>query len=146
MKLTATRFATLLLLLVPVGAQSLPKAKPAELGFSAEKLEHVKQVLAEDASKGSIPGAVLLISRHGKIAMFDAVGLQDPGTKAPMTTDSIFRIYSMSKPITTVAAMTLLEEGKFALSDPVSRYIPSFAQLKVGVEKPGENGGKPTLD
>lgn len=150
MKLTVTRFATLLsallLLFVSAQAQSLPRVKPADAGFSAEKLDHIKQVLAGDAAKGTVPGAVLLIARHGKIVMFDAVGVQDPGTKAPMATDSIFRIYSMSKPITTVAAMTLLEEGKFALSDPVSRYIPAFAQMKVGVEKPGENDGKPALD
>ncbi len=149
MKLTVKRLTALVFalpFLAALQAQQLPKGKPADLGFSAEKLENLKKTLAEDAAKGTIPGAVILISRHGKIAMFDAVGVQDPGTKAPMTTDSIFRIYSMSKPITTVAAMTLLEDGKFALSDPVSRYIPAFAQMKVGVEKPDPAGGKPTLE
>ena len=138
--------STFLLLFVALQAQSLPRAKPADVGLSAERLDKIKQMLADDSAKGTIPGAVFLIARHGKIAAFDAVGVQDPGTKAPMTTDSIFRIYSMSKAITTVTAMTLFEEGKFTLSDPVARYIPQFAQMKVGVEKADPAGGKPTLE
>jgi CubicO group peptidase (beta-lactamase class C family) len=143
---TMKRFSVLLLLFVVAQAQNLPRAKPADVGFSAERLEKIKQVLAEDTGKNAMPGAVILVARHGKIAMFDAVGLQDPGTKAPMTTESIFRIYSMSKAITTVTAMTLFEEGKFSLSDPVAKFIPQFAQLKVGVEKADAAGGKPTLE
>ncbi len=127
-------------------AQTLQRAKPAEAGFSAERLDLIKQMIAADAAKGTIPGAVYVIARHGKIVAFEAVGVQDPKTKAAMSTESIFRIYSMSKPITTVAAMTLFEEGKFALSDPIARYLPQFAQMKVGVEKPDPAGGKPTLD
>jgi CubicO group peptidase (beta-lactamase class C family) len=81
--------------------------------------------------------------RHGKIAMFDAEGILDPATKAPMTTDAIFRIYSMSKAITSVSAMMLVEEGKLRLDDPVSKYIPAFANMKVIVEKPDPaNPGK----
>ncbi|HWZ32352.1 MAG TPA: serine hydrolase [Bryobacteraceae bacterium] len=146
MKRFAVLLSTFLLLFVALQAQNLPRAKPAEVGLSAERIEKIKQMLADDSAKGTIPGAVFLIARHGKIAAFDAVGVQDPGTKAPMTTESIFRIYSMSKAITTVTAMTLFEEGKFTLSDPVARYIPQFAQMKVGVEKPDPAGGKPTLE
>ncbi len=82
-------------------------------------------MLKEDTGKGAMPGAVILIARHGKIAMFEPVGTLDPGTKAPMTREAIFRIYSMSKPITTVAAMTLVEDGKILLNDPISKYLPN---------------------
>jgi CubicO group peptidase (beta-lactamase class C family) len=99
-----------------------------------------------DVDKGALPGAVLLVARHGKVVMFDAVGMLDPATKAPMTRDAIFRIYSMSKPITSVAAMMLFEEGKLTLNDPASKYIPQLKGLKVGVQKADPNGGKPTLE
>ena len=81
-----------------------------------------------------------MIQRKGETAYFNSFGIRDPGTKEPMTPDTIFRIYSMSKPITTVAAMMLVEEGKLLLDEPVSKYIPSFANLKVGVETKGEGG------
>lgn len=134
---------------LPLGlaAQELPRAKPSEVGLSQERLEKIMVMLREDTAKGTIvPGATFLVARHGKVAFFDVAGVLDPATKAPMTRDAIFRIYSMSKPITTVTAMTLFEEGKIALQDPLSKYIPDFApgKLKVGVEKPGEGGGKPT--
>jgi CubicO group peptidase (beta-lactamase class C family) len=127
-------------------AQALPKAAPAQVGLSAERLDKITQLLKDDASKNVVPGAVLLVARHGKIAYFEAVGLQDPGTKAPMTRESIFRIYSMSKAVTSVSAMMLFEEGKIMLSDPVAKYIPAFARVKVGVEKADPAGGKPTLE
>jgi CubicO group peptidase (beta-lactamase class C family) len=125
-------------------AQALPKSTPAEVGLSAEKLDKIMQMLREDTAKNMVPGAVLLVARHGKIAYFDAAGVLDPGTKAPMTTDAIFRIYSMSKPITSVAAMTLFEQGKLALSDPVSKYIPAFEHMKVIVTKTDAAGAKTT--
>jgi CubicO group peptidase (beta-lactamase class C family) len=81
-----------------------------------------------------------MIQRQGKTAYFSSAGVRDPGTKEPMTPDTIFRIYSMSKPITTVAAMMLVEEGKLQLDEPLSKYIPAFANVKVGVEKKGEDG------
>lgn len=95
-------------------------------------------MLRDDSSKGTIPGAVLLVARHGKVAWFETAGVLNPETKSPMTRDAIFRIYSMSKPITTVAAMTLFEDGKILLSDPLARYIPAFARMQVGVEKDGK--------
>jgi len=88
----------------------------------------------------------LLVARHGKIAYFESTGTLNPATKAPMTKDAIFRIYSMSKAVTTVSAMMLVEEGKLALSDPVAKYIPQFAKIKVAVERPAEDGGKATLE
>ena len=84
-------------------------------------------------------------ARHGKGVLYDTVGRIDPAGSAPMTKDSIFRIYSMSKPITTLTAMMLVEEGKLLLTDPVSKYIPSFAKMQVGVEKP-DASGKPALE
>src|SRR5262245_32072060 len=116
-------------------AQGLPSAKPEQVGLSSERLGRLTATLKTDVEKGVIPGAVVLVARHGKIALFDAVGVINPETKAPMTKDAIFRIYSMSKPITSVTAMTLVEDGRLGLADPVTKYIPQFGALKVGVEK-----------
>ena len=87
-----------------------------------------------------MPGAVILIQQHGKPVYFESFGVRDVESRRPMTADTIFRIYSMSKPITSVAAMMLVEEGKLALDDPVAKYIPAFADVKVAVEKPGDRG------
>jgi CubicO group peptidase (beta-lactamase class C family) len=127
-------------------AQSLAPARPEQVGLSAERLGRIRARLAADVEQGVIPGAVLLVARHGRIAMFEAVGARDPQSKGPMPRDGIFRIYSMSKPITSVAAMILFEEGKLTLDQPVSRYIPQLGGLKVGVEKPDAGGGAPTLE
>jgi CubicO group peptidase (beta-lactamase class C family) len=126
-------------------AQSLPTARPAEVGMSAERLDRVTQWLKADVDKGTIPGAVLMVVRNGKVAYFEAVGAIDPDTKAPMTKDAIFRIYSMTKPITSVAVMMLAEQGKLSIDEPISKYIPAFKDMKVGVETKGEDG-KPKLD
>jgi CubicO group peptidase (beta-lactamase class C family) len=88
-------------------AQDLPRAKPEDLGFSSERLERITKIFREDAAHGNAPGFVLLIARHGKLGYFEAIGVLDPETKVPMTGDAIFRIYSMTKPITQVAAMML---------------------------------------
>src|SRR6202158_2695866 len=141
------RLTSALLLLVfgfLAAAQNLPRATPAEVGFSAARLDHIAQVLREDAGKGLVPGSILLVARHGKIVYFESAGTLNPATKAPMTKDAIFRIYSMSKAVTSVSAMMMVEEGRLALSDPVAKYIPQSAKVKVGVEKPGEEGGKAT--
>src|SRR5262245_42118834 len=146
-----TRIASLavalcLVTVVVAQAQSLPSAKPEQVGLSSERLNRITAMLRADAEKGVIPGAILLVARHGKVAVFDTVGVRDPATKAPMTPDVIFRIYSMSKPITSVSAMMLVEDGKYSLADPVAKYIPQLGGLKVGVEKPDSSGGKPTLE
>jgi len=127
-------------------AQTLPKTTPAQVGLSAERLDKIMQVLRDDVAKGTVPGAILMVARHGKIAYFEPVGYLDPTTKAPMTRDAIFRIYSMSKPVTTVSAMTLFEDGKISLADPIARYLPQFARMKVMVEKADPAGGKPTIE
>jgi len=139
---------TALLLVTAVSlahAQPLSSVKPEQVGLSSEQLGRLVATLRADSEKGQIPGAVLLVARQGKIALFESVGMLDAATKAPMTKDAIFRIYSMSKPITSVAVMMLVEEGKLALGDPVAKYLPQFAEVKVGVEKPGADG-KPTLE
>jgi CubicO group peptidase (beta-lactamase class C family) len=144
------RFAGILILsfalLAPVQAKDLPSAKPEAVGMSSERLARIKAMLAADVESKKIPGAVVLVARQGKVVMFDAVGRIDPAGSAPMRKDAIFRIYSMTKPITTLTAMMLVEEGKLLLSDPVSKYIPSYAKMQVGVEKAGGDGGKPSLE
>jgi CubicO group peptidase (beta-lactamase class C family) len=111
---------------------------PASSSFSPEKLDRVGDYIRNEVATGKIPGAILLIQQHGQPVYFENFGVRDVATKLPMSADSIFRIYSMSKPITSVAAMMLVEEGRLSLSDPVAKYIPAFADMKVGVEKPGE--------
>jgi CubicO group peptidase (beta-lactamase class C family) len=126
-------------------ADSLKRTDAEAAGLSPERLGRIGRFLNNEIADNKIPGAVMLIERHGKLAYFEAFGVRDPATKAPMTADTIFRIYSMSKPITSVAAMMLVEEGKLSLEQPLSTYIPSFANVKVGVETPGADG-KPTLN
>ncbi len=112
--------------------------------FDRQKLERVGNFIRNEIATGRIPGAVILIQQHGQPVYFESFGVRDVESKHPMTADTIFRIYSMSKPITSVAAMMLVEDGKLRLDDPVSKYIPDFADTKVGVEKTDE-GGKPAL-
>ena len=126
-------------------AGDLPQAKPEEVGLSSQRLAMITEVLKADVASKKIPGAVLLIARHGKLAYLESVGKVDPATDKPMTVDGIFRVYSMSKPITTVAAMMLVEDGKLNLENPVAMYLPEFAKMMVGVEKP-DAGGTPTLE
>ena len=106
-------------------------ASPAALGFSAERLEQISPAIEQSIREQRIAGAVALVARHGKIAYFKAFGMADREVKKPMRTDEIFRICSMSKPITSVAVMILYEEGRFLLSEPVSDFIPEFKHMKV---------------
>src|SRR2546428_1206313 len=128
-----------------VHAQALSSVKPEQVGLSSERLGRIVTTLRADSEKGQIPGAILLVARHGKMALFETVGVLDAAAKAPMTKDAIFRIYSMSKPITSAAVMMLVEDGQIALGDPVTKYLPQLAEMKVGVEKAGPDG-KPTLE
>jgi CubicO group peptidase (beta-lactamase class C family) len=120
---------------VSVAAEPLPTAAPESVGLSSERLRSITDFLRSDIAKGTIPGAVLLVSRHGKIAYFEAVGQLDPQANSLMGKDAIFRIYSMTKPIVTVCAMMLVEQGRLALGDPVAKYLPEFKDVKVGEEK-----------
>ena len=104
-------------------------------GVSGQRLKQLSAQLSAEARSGAIPGAVILVARNGKIVYTDAIGLQDPSSGVPMKPDSIFRIASMTKPIVSVGAMMLVEEGKLFLADPVSTYLPELRGLKVGVEK-----------
>ena len=126
-------------------AQTLPSVRPEQVGLSSERLGAVVTMLRIDAEKGQIPGAILLVARQGKIATFETVGVLDPQTKAPMTKDAIFRLYSMTKPVVSVAIMMLVEEGQISPTDPVAKYLPQIAEMTVGIEKPGADG-KPTLE
>ena len=118
--------------------------RPETVGLSTERLRRTMAALDAEVKAGNISGALLLIGRKGRIAHFEGVGQLDPEAKTPMSRDGIFRIYSMTKPITSVAAMMLVEEGIVSLADPVAKYIPEFAGVKVGVEAPGADG-KPGL-
>jgi CubicO group peptidase (beta-lactamase class C family) len=124
----------------PAFADSLGKVDPKEAGFSEAGLARIDAYLRNEIATEKIPGAIMLIKRHDKVAYYQRLGVRDPATKAPMTDDTIFRIYSMTKPITSVAVMMLVEEGKLTLDEPVAKYIPSFANVKVGVEKKAEDG------
>jgi len=123
----------------PVLAEG-PAVQPEKAGLSSAGIARIDAYLKNEIDTGKIPGAVLLIRRNGQNGYLKSFGVRDPATKVPMSPDSIFRIYSMSKPITTVAAMMLVEEGKLRLDDPLSKYIPAFADVKVGVEVTGEDG------
>jgi len=115
---------------------------PPGAHFNPEKLARVSDYLRDQVAQGKIPGAILLIQQHGKPVYHEFFGVRDVATKAPMTDDTIFRLFSMTKPITSVVAMQLIQEGKLRLDDPVAKYIPSFAKAKVGVEQKAENGEK----
>ncbi len=118
---------------------------PSKSSINPAPLDAYMQQVERDVRAGIIPGAVLLVARDGKVLYRKAVGKQDPKADKAMGVDSLFRIYSMTKPIVSVAALILIEEGKMGLADPVSQYLPELKNLKVGVEKQGADG-KPTLD
>jgi CubicO group peptidase (beta-lactamase class C family) len=133
--------ATLALLLLAIGAGwsgagNAEAQPPVQAAFSPEKLQHVGDYIRNEISTGKIPGAVILIQQHARPVYFESFGLRDVESRRPMTADTIFRLYSMSKAITSVAAMMLFDDGKLRLDDPVAKYIPEFANVKVGVEKP----------
>ena len=127
------------------GSGSAESPYPAREGLSSAKLQRVGDYFRNEVATGKIPGAVLLIQQHGHPVYFESFGVRDVESRRPMTADTIFRLYSMSKPITSVAAMMLVEDGKLRLDDPVAKYIPAFADVKVGVEKPDQSG-KPALE
>ena len=120
----------------PDGACAEPPLSVAA-SLSRTKLERVGDYVRNEIATGKIPGAVILVQQHGHPVYFESFGVRDVASQLPMTADSIFRLYSMSKPVTSVAAMMLVEDGKLRLDDPVSKYIPDFADVKVGVERRG---------
>jgi CubicO group peptidase (beta-lactamase class C family) len=124
---------------------SLLTDKPDLSSFSQDDLNRVTDMLDREVGQGHLAGAIMLIQHRGKPVYYEAFGVRDPATMAPMTTDTIFRLYSMSKPVTSVAAMILVEQGKLRLDDPIAKFIPSFAHPQVATERT-DAGGKSYLD
>jgi len=122
-----------------------PVVTPETVGLAGNRLANIRAVMNRRVAEKSIPGASGLIARRGKIAYQEAFGMADVEAGKPMRMDTIHRIYSMSKPITSVAVMMLYEEGKFQLNDPVAKYLPEFAKMQVGVEEKDPQTGKPAL-
>ena len=108
---------------------------PAGAHFNQDKLAKIGEFFNNEVTTGKIPGAILLIQQHGKPVYHESFGVQDVVSKTPITDKTIFRLSSLTKAITSVVAMELIQDGKIKLDDPVSKYIPSFADMKVGVEK-----------
>jgi CubicO group peptidase (beta-lactamase class C family) len=115
----------------------LPQAKPESLGLSPVRLQRMSDAFKRDIDKGTTPGVTMMVARRGQIGWFDALGRQNPASPAPMAHNTLFRIFSMTKPIVSVGIMMLLEEGTFLLNDPIAKYIPEFSEQKVGVENNG---------
>lgn len=107
-------------------ATPLDTAHPADIGLNPQPTQQVVNVLQDSVDRQHIPGAVVMVARQGRIGLFEAIGQQDPATGTPMRTDSIFRIYSMTKPLVSVAIMMLVERGRLLISDPVSRWLPEY--------------------
>lgn len=117
---------------------ALPKGKAESLGFSSARLKNLSQVIGREVDKGTLPGAVVMVGRRGKVVHFDAIGRQGPSSDAKMRQDSVFRIFSMTKPIVSLGIMQLVEDGLILINDPLSKYIPSFAKMQVGVQRDGK--------
>src|SRR3984893_3001564 len=120
----------------------LPRAKPEDVGLSSERLARIGATLKADIDKGRIPGAVIAIARRGKLVALDAYGWRDKAAGVPMTTDTIFNIASMTKPMTAVGGLMLVEQGKLLIDDPLAKYFPKFASMRVALRDAGE----PTAD
>lgn len=123
--------------------EPLPRAKPEEVGLSSERLARIGETLKADIAAGRVPGAVIAIARRGKLVAFDAYGWRDKASGVPMTTDTIFNIASMTKPMTTVGALMLYEQGKILMNDPLAKYFPKFSAMRVAVR---DVAGEPTTE
>jgi CubicO group peptidase (beta-lactamase class C family) len=134
---------------VSASADVLPKVKPEAVGFSSERLGRLEQALRREIEQNRMPGAVVLIARRGQVAYFESLGKLDPERDTPMSSDAIFRLYSMTKPFTSVAAMMLVEEGRLVLTEPASKYLPQLAKLQVaapdGAGEPAPAKGSVTV-
>jgi CubicO group peptidase (beta-lactamase class C family) len=133
----AVPFVVLLLVASPAGTASLPSTPPEEVGLSSERLGRLGQWFTQEIAQGRLTGAVALVARRGRVAYLESFGSRDPVIGAPMPSDAIFRLVSMTKPFTSVAAMMLVEKGKLVLTDPIAKFLPTLAKLEVSV---------PTLD
>jgi CubicO group peptidase (beta-lactamase class C family) len=122
----------------PPQTPPLPQAKPESLGLSSIRLQRMSDAFKREIDRGTLPGATVLVARRGQVGWFEALGKQSPTAATPMAHDTIFRIFSMTKPIVSIGIMMLVEDGHFLLSDPVAKFIPEFANQKVGVENRGK--------
>jgi len=149
LRVSYTRVAVVLLAL-SLTASAVPSGKPEDVGLSSERLQRINELVQRYIESGQISGAVTMVSRKGRIAHFEAQGLMDIDAKTPMRKDAIFRMASMSKPVTGVAILMLMEEGKLRIGDPVSQFIPEFKNIKVAMAKPlppgAQAGGQPPRD
>jgi CubicO group peptidase (beta-lactamase class C family) len=118
-----------------VRAEPLPSASPDQVGLDTDRLGRIGEAIKAEIEKGKLPGAVALVARKGHVAYFEAFGARDKASGAPMTKDAIFRIYSMTKPLVSVAAMMVMEDGRLVLTDPVSKFLPEFSKLQVSVPR-----------
>ena len=123
----------LVLLALPIPAAALPAANPEDVGLSKDRLARIGPALSRQIEAKSFPGAVAIVVRKGRVAYFETVGQLDPATGAAMSKDAIFRLYSMTKPFTSVAAMILVEDGRLRLTDPIGMYLPALAKMDVAV-------------
>jgi len=127
--------ATIIFPAAALRAQGLPAATPESVGMSAERLNRIAGAFQEHIDKGNLPGVVVLVARKGKLVYSEALGFRNKASGQPMTKDAIFRIYSMTKPLASVGAMMLIEDGKMQLNDPVSKFLPAMKTMQVGVAK-----------
>src|ERR1700737_1333607 len=134
---------TLILVLVGEGFAQVPAAKPETVDVSPDRLSRIRTVLQKEVDADRMPGAVIMIARRGQLIYSEAIGFQDKAAGKPMTKDAIFRIYSMTKPLASVAAMMLVEEGRMQLTDPVSKLLPQLAKMEVLVT---DKDGKTTRE
>jgi CubicO group peptidase (beta-lactamase class C family) len=133
----------------PASANGAPFGPPPGANLSVDKLAVIDGFIESEVAAGRIPGAIVLVQQHGKPIYLKCFGKRDVDSGAPMTLDAIFPIHSMTKTITTISALMLIDRGKIALDDPVSKFIPSFAGMKVGIERQIEgqgDSGKAVLD
>ena len=135
-------FVLVALLAAPAAQAQVPAGKPDDVGLSAKRLERIGEVIQRAIDADRISGAVTVVARRGQVAHFEAHGLMDIEANAPMRKDTIFPIASMTKPVTGVAILMLVEEGKVRLSDPVSRFIPEFRDTEVAMPRTDAGGGE----
>ena len=127
-------FSLLFLYITSTGWSELLTTKPEDVGLSSVRLNIISATLKADIEKGVIPGAVAMVARDGKIAYFESFGKRNSKPSLPMHKDTVFQIYAMTQPITSVGVMMLHEQGRIYLGDPLSKYIPEFKEMKVGAE------------
>ena len=133
------------LIALPARSAALPNAKPEDVGMSADRLKRINQMIQHRIDVGDMSGAVTIVARKGRVVHLEAQGVMDLESKTAVAKDTMFRVASMTKPITGLAIMMMIEEGKVRLTDPISRYIPEFRGMKVAMPlpNPGRGGGAP---